>query len=195
MNKYEMNCFLDEFNFLKTITHPNVVRVFDLKEDSKAVYLIMEYLNGPNLALELEQVYTETGGLGLDEDHARDIFLKWVFKNVDFNWSIADGLSEVHRLNYLHRDIKPENIVRHYPEEAQDFPLYKIGLFFLYKYLYQIWPFKLILVDFNFAKKESESETNLGTFFYAAPEVYKDDSTSHTKKIDIWSLGVILYEM
>ena len=50
-------------------------------------------------------------------------------------------------------------------------------------------------VDFNYAKEASKSETNLGTLFYMAPEILKGDSTAQTKKVDIWSMGAILYEM
>lgn len=76
MGSYDIKCFLKEYDLLSNITHPNVVRVFDLKEDDKAVYLIMEYLNGKNLASELEEALAETEGAGLDEEHAREIFLK-----------------------------------------------------------------------------------------------------------------------
>jgi serine/threonine protein kinase len=55
--------------------------------------------------------------------------------------------------------------------------------------------FKLILVDFNYAKEEHKSETNIGTVVYAAPEVFGDNAANQTKKVDIWSLGAILYEM
>lgn len=50
-------------------------------------------------------------------------------------------------------------------------------------------------VDFNFAKREAESETNLGTVVYAAPEIFLGGASTHTKKLDVWSLGAILYEM
>ena len=76
MASYDLKCFSKEFDFLSKITHPNVVKVFDLKEDDKAVYLIMEYLNGQNLALELEIAFAESEGAGLDEEHAKEIFLK-----------------------------------------------------------------------------------------------------------------------
>jgi serine/threonine protein kinase len=76
MTTYDMKCFVDEFEFLSQINHPHIVRVFDLKEDDKAVYLIMEYLNGSTLASQLEQVVSENDGLGFSEEHAQEIFLK-----------------------------------------------------------------------------------------------------------------------
>lgn len=76
MNTYEVQCYRDEFELLKKINHPNVVRVFDLKEDADAVYLVMEYLNGPSLTTQMEQVYMETGGKGFSEEQASDILAK-----------------------------------------------------------------------------------------------------------------------
>ena len=40
-----------------------------------------------------------------------------------------------------------------------------------------------------------DSETNLGTLMYASPEILLNQTGSMTKKVDIWSLGAILYEM
>ena len=76
MGNYDLKCFSDEFEFLSQINHPNVVRVFDLIQDDKSVYLIMEYLNGPTLTTQLEQVISENDGLGFSEEQAQEIFLK-----------------------------------------------------------------------------------------------------------------------
>lgn len=76
MNSYELQCFRDEFELLQKINHPNVVRVFALREDAQAVYLIMEHLNGSTLSALIEQALLESGGKGLHEDQAVDIFAK-----------------------------------------------------------------------------------------------------------------------
>lgn len=76
MSEYDIKCFVEEFHFLKQINHPHIVNVYDLKEDENSVYLIMEYLNGSTLSQQLEQVVTESGGLGFSEEDAQEIFLK-----------------------------------------------------------------------------------------------------------------------
>ena len=76
MNSYELQCYRDEFELLSKINHPNVVKVFNLKEDVDFIYLIMEYLNGPTLTAQLEKIFTETDGYGFEEDQAIEIFAK-----------------------------------------------------------------------------------------------------------------------
>jgi serine/threonine protein kinase len=76
MNSYELQCYREEFELLRKINHPNVVKVYDLKEDKDAVYLIMEYLNGPTLTDYLVQIFDETEGQGFDEEQAAEIFAK-----------------------------------------------------------------------------------------------------------------------
>lgn len=71
----------------------------------------------------------------------------------------------------LHRDLKPENILLHND--------------------------KLKLGDFGFSKTllqgDSVTTTMIGSPIYMAPEVIRGQA--YTSKADIWSLGVILYEM
>jgi serine/threonine protein kinase len=80
---------------------------------------------------------------------------------------IAQGLAKAHEKKVVHRDIKPANIM-----------LTREGV--------------VKVLDFGLAKLTKES-TTLGTVSYMSPEQAKGEEV--TSKTDIWSLGVILYEM
>jgi serine/threonine protein kinase len=86
---------------------------------------------------------------------------------------LADALARTHHLNVIHRDIKPENVLL----AADGTPR---------------------LTDFGIAHVDSADHLTqtgfvLGTIRYAAPEVVNGDPAS--KQSDIWSLGILLYEM
>lgn len=87
--------FLREARAAARIRHPNVVQVMDVGEtDDHTIYLIMELVEGPNLARRLD-------------DHGRmgDQELLPVARG------IAEGLSAIHQLGIIHRDIKLDNIL------------------------------------------------------------------------------------
>ena len=84
---------------------------------------------------------------------------------------ICLGLKEIHNNNTIHRDLKPENIF-----VSKDYS-FKIG-------------------DFDFAKKligTQNAISIIGTPNYVAPEILKKEK--YNKKVDIWSLGCIIYEL
>mmetsp|Transcript_9118 Transcript_9118/g.16401 ORF Transcript_9118/g.16401 Transcript_9118/m.16401 type:complete len:425 (-) Transcript_9118:883-2157(-) len=91
-------------------------------------------------------------------------------------WEILEGVEYLHSQNIVHRDLKPENMLC----------------------VRKIWPWKVKLCDFglaNFAEKEkpSEMDTQVGTPYFAAPEVVQ--GAKYDASVDLWSCGVILYTL
>ena len=79
------------------------------------------------------------------------------------------GLNHLHALEIAHRDLKPENIM-----QAER---------------------RCKLIDFGLSKifnKEKKSKSYQGTIHYIAPEVI---DSHHDKRCDLWSIGVITYEL
>ncbi len=148
--------FKREIQLSSTVTHKNVLRVYDLGESEGVKYLTMQFVDGEDLAGLIKR----EGALPLPR--LLDIFQQ-----------VCRGLGAAHEKGVLHRDLKPQNIM-----------LDKSGTVYL--------------TDFGLAKslaQGSMTETGamLGTPFYMAPEQVKGEEFD--SRSDIYSLGVILYEM
>ncbi|PUU73158.1 kinase-like domain-containing protein, partial [Tuber borchii] len=91
------------------------------------------------------------------------------------------GLSVMHKEGITHRDLKPENIFLYLPESQKSILRVKIGDFGTSKRI-------------RLSKDSTYLKTTTGTQSYMAPEV-QDTSTPKTNKVDIWSIGCILYRM
>ncbi len=92
--RFGLEQFLHEARTLARFDHPNVVRTRSFFEQNGTAYLVMDYLQGVNLA-----EYLLAQGGRLTERQASEIMMP-----------IIDGLQEVHAKGFLHRDIKPQNI-------------------------------------------------------------------------------------
>lgn len=79
----------DEYNFLVTLNHPNIIRLYDSFHDEFAQYLVMEYC--PNGTMK------ENGNLPYD-------------KFVYYSKQVLEAIAFCHSNNVAHRDIKPDNI-------------------------------------------------------------------------------------
>ena len=77
-----------------SLSHPNIIEVYDVGEDNGSYYIVMEYIKGKHL----KQLLKQRGKLTLTEV-------------VDIMLQVTDGMSVAHDNYIIHRDIKPQNIM------------------------------------------------------------------------------------
>ena len=168
-----LNRFQREAKVVAGLRHPNIVQVFDFDTVDGHPYIVMEYLSGPTLATYLRNLHQQNQRI---PHHHVARLLKGLTAALDY----------AHELGVVHRDIKPGNILLHSKSGQVDptGPLTK--------------DIDVILTDFGLVRiTSSASQTATGqisgTPAYMAPEQARGDKTDH--RTDIYSLGVVLYEM
>ena len=138
------------------LSHPNIVSVLDVGMDHGLPYMVMEYVDGP----DLKEYIRENSPLDLRE----------VIRIMD---QILSAVALAHKHNMIHRDVKPQNIL-----------MDKRG--------------NIKIADFGIAvalNQSSITQTNsvMGSVHYMSPEQTRGGLV--TKQSDIYSLGIILYEL
>ncbi len=158
--------FAAERQLLAALQHPTIAQVFDAGElPDGRPYLVMEYIDGTPL-----QRYCEQQGLGLA---ARlDLFL-----------ALCRGVQHAHGRGIVHRDLKPSNVlvVAH-----QDGPLPRIIDFGVAK---------LLAAESAPGALATEGGRVVGTPGYMSPEQAQGRSQEVDERADVYSLGVMLYEL
>ena len=165
--------FRREARVVAGLRHPNIVQIFDFDTTDGHPYIVMEYLKGPTLATYLRGMHDREE---LIPPHQIARLLK----------ALTAALDYAHEQGVIHRDIKPGNIILHKKsgEIALDQPLTN--------------DVEAILTDFGLVRiahavTQTASGTVSGTPAYMSPEQGQGDKTDH--RTDIYSLGVVLYEM
>ncbi len=102
--------FKREARLLSTVDHPSIVRVIDFGEAEGAYVLVMEFVEGENLAAEVRR-----GPLEVSRALA-------VMKD------IADGLAAIHAQGIIHRDLKPDNVLLTVGPEGEHARLLDFGI-------------------------------------------------------------------
>lgn len=181
IRKYYKNISADrtkqEVDILRRVAHPNVVKIIDVYQSSRFVYIILELAMGG----ELLQSVMEHGSY--NEDDAR-----YVFKQ------ILQGVAHLHKNGIVHRDLKPENILLAEPlETARD------GSVLFSNVVVKITDFGLATI----VGRQEMMKTLCGTPQYVAPEIIVQATTTPSqaegfegydgRAVDMWSLGVLLY--
>ena len=173
----------NEAERLRRLNHPGIVRLLSIKLDSnmrnlpyraradalpgKPWFLVLEYLSGG----------------ALDELLKREKKLD-VGQALEIASDVAGTLDYLHRKNQVHLDIKPENILFRQPIRPG-------------------WPAAPVLIDFGISRHVGQKGLEAGTLYYIPPErvaVQKNGQAperfaSPQPAMDVYSLGVVLYQM
>src|SRR3989475_8414695 len=160
--------FQQEARAVVGLNHPNILTAYEIGEDHSVHYIASELIEGETLRQRLTR-----GPMQLTEA-------------VDVTIQVASALAAAHQTGIVHRDIKPENIM------VRPDGYVKVLDFGIAKLAEQEMPTTmprdeaLLLVETNLG-------AILGTVRYMSPEQACGEHVD--KSTDIWSLGVVLYEM
>jgi len=166
--------FEREAKLLAQLHHPNIASIFGMEDSGATKALVMELVEGPTLADRLEQ-----GSLSIEE-------------SLSIARQIAEALEEAHEKGIVHRDLKPQNIKASLEGKVKvlDFGLAKA-----------MDPTAGAVSGSASALAQSPTLTLgatvqgviLGTAAYMAPEQAAGGTAD--RRADVWSFGVVLYEM
>ncbi len=165
--------FHREARVVASLRHPNIVQIFDFDTIDGHPYIVMEFLRGPTLATYLRHLHQRKKRLPPNQ-------VAHLLRG------LTDAIDYAHSQGVIHRDIKPSNILLH--NKADEIPLDK--------------PLpndaEAVVTDFGLvrvvdAASQTVSGLISGTPAYMSPEQARGDQIDH--RTDIYSLGVVLYEM
>ena len=165
--------FEREAKVVAALRHPNIIQIFDFDTADGHPYIVMEYLKGPSLASYLRELHKRGDRL----PPARIARLLT---------ALASAIDYAHEEGVIHRDIKPGNIILHNKarELSTNDPLTPLT--------------EPVVTDFGLVRithsaTQTASGVVSGTPAYMSPEQAQGAKVDH--RSDIYSLGVVLYEM
>ncbi|HTF89691.1 MAG TPA: protein kinase [Planctomycetota bacterium] len=164
--------FRREVEVIAQLDHPGLCTVYEADLDAPRPYLAMRFVDGEDLSRKLSRARATVDRSGMVWPHSSTALaqLLHVFERT------ARALHAAHEAGVVHRDIKPANILL----SAKDEP---------------------VIVDFGLARDDdselaglTRTDDVLGTPAYMAPELLESGHFSVDRRVDVYALGVALYE-
>lgn len=173
--------FAREAEAVRKLDHPSIASLISADLESDEPSLAFEYIDGVNLgALIKELVLKRSSELDPSRISKRrsasgNVEAEWARASCELVAQIADALGHAHGRGVLHRDVKPSNVI-----------LSEGG--------------RATLVDFGLAaldgaQRLTRSGAELGSLPYMSPEQLTNAHSGLDARSDIYSLGVLLYEL
>jgi len=162
-----LNRFIQEAKSASALNHPNIITIYEIEETAGVCFIAMEFVEGETLRQHLTQTQMT------------------VSEVLDVAIQVNSALAAAHEAGIVHRDIKPDNIMlrRDGIIKVLDFGLAKLTE-------------KAYSID-NEAPTRAQVNTApgtvMGTASYMSPEQAR--GTEVDSRTDIWSIGILLYEM
>jgi serine/threonine-protein kinase len=166
----KLNRFIREAKAASALNHPNILTVYEIGETDDTNYIVTELIEGQTLRERLSA--------------KESISLSAILK---IGVQVAEALSAAHAAGIIHRDIKPENIMLRADGYA------KVLDFGLAKLTEKRTSDGISLEGETKAFVQTNPGVVMGTVSYMSPEQARGKETD--ARTDIWSLGVVLYEM
>ena len=172
--------FNNEIYILKQVNHPNIIKLYEIKQTLNNFYLVFDLCNGGGLSNCLEK-YMKQNKKPFTQEIAQSIIRQ-----------LVSGLQYLHNNKILHRDLKLDNVLLHFnsEEDKNNFNLLKA---------------QVKIIDFGFARyleNDSLAQSVLGSPINMDPQILakmrkidNNQSFGYDQKADIWSLGTICYEL
>ena len=170
----------NEIFILRHINNEYTIKLYDMTSDLNYIYLVFEYCNGGDLQMCLKR-QLELYKHSFSQEQVQHIMKQ-----------VISGFVYLHSSKILHRDIKLENILVQFPTEEDKNNL-------------NILKAKIKITDFGFSrylKGDNLAKSVLGSPNSMDPHILKkmaridnDNDYAYDQKADIWSLGVVTYEL
>jgi len=166
--------FQQEARAASSLNHPNIITTYEIGQVADQHFIAFEFIDGETLRQNLIGKPRHSAGTPLRMREALDIGIQ-----------TADALAAAHEAHIIHRDIKPENIMvrrRDGYVKVLDFGLAKLT------------EGPVVEVEATTrALVQTSAGMVMGTASYMSPEQARGEKVD--VRTDIWSLGVVLYEM